>query len=136
MYYQGSLIRVYAARLMLILLIACTMLQAQNQRVERKEILREGRVDRYGQPKDKVRTLLLYGEDNPMDGTVLKVLLRKPNPGEAFVRWQLHQVTGRNRGYLSVVGASFKDSGVFRNKFFYLSYISSVWGQQLSYERE
>lgn len=38
---------------------------------------REGRVDRFGQPKDKVRTLLLFGEDNPMDGTVLKVLLRK-----------------------------------------------------------
>lgn len=38
---------------------------------------REGRIDRFGQPKDEVRTLLLYGEDNPMDGTVLKVLLRK-----------------------------------------------------------
>lgn len=38
---------------------------------------REGRIDRFGQPQKKVRTLLLYGEDNPMDGTVLKVLLRK-----------------------------------------------------------
>ncbi len=38
---------------------------------------REGRIDRFGQPKEQVRTLLLYGEDNPMDGTVLKVLLRK-----------------------------------------------------------
>lgn len=38
---------------------------------------REGRVDRFGQPKKEVKTLLLYGEDNPMDGTVLKVLLRK-----------------------------------------------------------
>jgi superfamily II DNA or RNA helicase len=38
---------------------------------------REGRVDRFGQSKEKVRTLLLFGEDNPMDGTVLKVLLRK-----------------------------------------------------------
>lgn len=38
---------------------------------------REGRIDRFGQPKKTVKTLLLYGEDNPMDGTVLKVLLRK-----------------------------------------------------------
>lgn len=38
---------------------------------------REGRVDRFGQPEKRVRAALLYGEDNPMDGTVLKVLLRK-----------------------------------------------------------
>lgn len=38
---------------------------------------REGRVDRFGQSEPEVKTLLLYGEDNPMDGTVLKVLLRK-----------------------------------------------------------
>ena len=38
---------------------------------------REGRVDRYGQPKEKVRTLTYYGQDNPVDGIVLQVLLRK-----------------------------------------------------------
>lgn len=38
---------------------------------------REGRVDRYGQPRDTVRTLTYYGEDNPIDGIVLQVLLRK-----------------------------------------------------------
>ncbi len=38
---------------------------------------REGRIDRFGQPEPTVKTLLLYGKDNPMDGTVLKVLLRK-----------------------------------------------------------
>lgn len=38
---------------------------------------REGRVDRFGQPAKTVRAALLYGEDNPMDGIVLKVLLRK-----------------------------------------------------------
>jgi superfamily II DNA or RNA helicase len=38
---------------------------------------REGRVDRYGQDQDEVKALLLYGENNPMDGTVLQVLLRK-----------------------------------------------------------
>lgn len=38
---------------------------------------REGRVDRYGQPKDTVRTLTFYGKDNPVDGIVLQVLLKK-----------------------------------------------------------
>ena len=38
---------------------------------------REGRVDRYGQPSDAVRTLTFYGQDNPVDGVVLQVLLRK-----------------------------------------------------------
>jgi superfamily II DNA or RNA helicase len=38
---------------------------------------REGRVDRYGQPFPTVRTVLLYGQDNRVDGVVLEVLLRK-----------------------------------------------------------
>jgi len=38
---------------------------------------REGRVDRYGQSSPIVRTALLYGQDNPVDGAVLRVLLRK-----------------------------------------------------------
>ncbi|HET9224759.1 MAG TPA: helicase-related protein, partial [Roseiflexaceae bacterium] len=38
---------------------------------------REGRVDRYGQPASRVRTVLLYGQDNPIDEAVMKVLLRK-----------------------------------------------------------
>ena len=38
---------------------------------------REGRVDRLGQNAATVRTALLFGKDNPMDGVVLKVLLRK-----------------------------------------------------------
>lgn len=38
---------------------------------------REGRVDRYGQPQAAVRTLTFYGKDNPVDGIVLQVLLRK-----------------------------------------------------------
>ncbi|WP_029214556.1 helicase-related protein [Kallotenue papyrolyticum] len=38
---------------------------------------REGRVDRYGQPRATVRTVLFYGEDNPIDQAVMKVLLRK-----------------------------------------------------------
>jgi len=38
---------------------------------------REGRVDRFGQQADKVKTLMLYGEDNPIDGAVLQVIIRK-----------------------------------------------------------
>lgn len=38
---------------------------------------REGRVDRFGQPKPEVRVLTYYGSDNRIDGLVLDVLLRK-----------------------------------------------------------
>ena len=38
---------------------------------------REGRVDRFGQTSPEVRTALVYGEDNPIDSVVLRVLLRK-----------------------------------------------------------
>jgi superfamily II DNA/RNA helicase len=38
---------------------------------------REGRVDRFGQPKKVVRVLTYYGTDNQIDGIVLDVLLRK-----------------------------------------------------------
>jgi hypothetical protein len=38
---------------------------------------REGRVDRFGQPRKVVRTLTYYGQDNQIDGIVLDVLLRK-----------------------------------------------------------
>lgn len=38
---------------------------------------REGRVDRFGQRRDQVRTITLYSRDNHIDGIVLDVLLRK-----------------------------------------------------------
>lgn len=38
---------------------------------------REGRVDRYGQKRDRVRVITMYGEDNGIDGKVLDVLFRK-----------------------------------------------------------
>ncbi|GHD70897.1 helicase-related protein [Vogesella fluminis] len=38
---------------------------------------REGRVDRFGQKAREVRTIMLYGQDNPVDGAVLQVILRK-----------------------------------------------------------
>ena len=42
---------------------------------------REGRVDRFGQQAPEVRCTMLYGQDNPVDGFVLNVILRK---GEAI----------------------------------------------------
>ncbi len=38
---------------------------------------REGRADRFGQASPIVRALMLYGENNPVDGAVLQVILRK-----------------------------------------------------------
>jgi superfamily II DNA or RNA helicase len=38
---------------------------------------REGRVDRFGQRCKNVSTVLIYGENNPVDGAVLDVILRK-----------------------------------------------------------
>jgi len=38
---------------------------------------REGRADRFGQRSRTVRTLMLYGQNNPVDGAVLRVILKK-----------------------------------------------------------
>lgn len=38
---------------------------------------REGRVDRFGQDAETVKAYLLHGQDNPVDGIVLGVILRK-----------------------------------------------------------
>ncbi|MFF0063331.1 DEAD/DEAH box helicase [Streptomyces sp. NPDC005279] len=38
---------------------------------------REGRVDRYGQKRDEVRVITIYGADNGIDGKVLEVLIKK-----------------------------------------------------------
>lgn len=41
---------------------------------------REGRVDRFGQQSEEVRCTMLYGQDNPVDGFVLNVILKKGRP--------------------------------------------------------
>ncbi|MGH7010065.1 MAG: helicase-related protein, partial [Caulobacteraceae bacterium] len=38
---------------------------------------REGRVDRFGQPAERVRSVLMYSPDSAIDGAVLDVILRK-----------------------------------------------------------
>jgi superfamily II DNA or RNA helicase len=40
---------------------------------------REGRVDRFGQQKSVVRSLTIYGKNNPVDGVVIEVIIRKAN---------------------------------------------------------
>lgn len=38
---------------------------------------REGRVDRYGQSSAEVRVITYFGKDNPIDGIILDILIRK-----------------------------------------------------------
>ena len=73
---------------------------------------REGRVDRFGQPSPRVRATLLYGVDNPVDGAVLQVILRKaarireelgvpvpvPDEGHSLTQALLKAVLLRRRG--------------------------------------
>jgi hypothetical protein len=73
---------------------------------------REGRVDRFGQPSKVVRATLLYGVNNPVDGAVLQVILRKaarireelgvpvpvPDEGHTLTQALLKAVLLRRRG--------------------------------------
>lgn len=73
---------------------------------------REGRVDRFGQTSPTVRATLMYGINNPVDGAVLDVILRKaerirkelgvpvPVPDEGFSLTQalLESVLLKRRG--------------------------------------
>jgi superfamily II DNA or RNA helicase len=49
---------------------------------------REGRVDRFGQPSPIVKAILIFGNDNPVDGAVLEVLLRKAH--DIYRELQVH----------------------------------------------
>lgn len=73
---------------------------------------REGRVDRFGQKEPVVRATLLYGANNPVDGAVLQVILRKgarireelgvpvplPDDGHTLSRALMEAVLLRRRG--------------------------------------
>jgi superfamily II DNA or RNA helicase len=73
---------------------------------------REGRVDRFGQPSPVVRATLMYGANNPVDGAVLDVILRKaerirkelgvpvpvPDEGHTLTQALLKAVLLRHRG--------------------------------------
>ena len=47
---------------------------------------REGRVDRFGQKRKVVRVVRYYGINNPVDGAILRVLLKKA--------WEIHKTLG------------------------------------------
>ena len=78
---------------------------------------REGRVDRFGQPSPTVRATLLYGADNPVDGAVFRVILRKaaaireelgvpvpvPDEGHSLTQALLKTVLLRRRGSTGTV---------------------------------
>jgi hypothetical protein len=80
---------------------------------------REGRVDRFGQTSQVVRATLMYGINNPVDGAVLEVILRKaerirkelgvpvsvPDEGHSLTQALLKAVLLRRRG-----GAAHTDS--------------------------
>ncbi len=55
---------------------------------------REGRVDRFGQQREQVQAVTLYGRDNSIDGIVLEVLLRK----QSGLRWE---TAGEVQGFVS-----------------------------------
>jgi len=73
---------------------------------------REGRVDRFGQERPVVRATLMYGANNPVDGAVLDVILRKaakireelgvpvpvPDEGVALTQVLLKAVLLKRRG--------------------------------------
>lgn len=73
---------------------------------------REGRVDRFGQTSPVVRATLMYGINNPVDGAVLEVILRKaerirkelgvpvpvPDEGHSLTQALLKAVLLRRRG--------------------------------------
>lgn len=73
---------------------------------------REGRVDRFGQQAPVVRATLIYGANNPMDGAVLEVILRKaekireelgvpvplPDEGHTLTQALMKAVLLRHRG--------------------------------------
>jgi superfamily II DNA or RNA helicase len=73
---------------------------------------REGRVDRYGQSRREVRATLIYGKNNPVDGAVLEVILRKaerirkelgvpvplPDDGHTLTQALMRAVLLRHRG--------------------------------------
>ena len=60
---------------------------------------REGRVDRFGQPRERVTAVRLYGRDNPVDAEVIDILIRKADQ----IRRQLgiHVPVPEDEGWLA-----------------------------------
>jgi superfamily II DNA or RNA helicase len=77
---------------------------------------REGRVDRFGQEREVVRATLMYGVNNPVDGAVLDVILRKaekirerlgvpvpmPEQSQSLTEALLRSTLLKHRGHMDV----------------------------------
>ncbi len=101
---------------------------------------REGRVDRFGQLRDTVYTVLLFGEDNEMDLVVLDVLLRKaqaikrslgisvpvPVESEEVLKALVESVLLRGRSAGHQLSLGFEDARVSR--------LHDAWEQQAQQE--
>lgn len=89
---------------------------------------REGRVDRFGQSSEAVKCAMIYGEDNPVDGLILKVILRKaqfirdslgvlvpvPDDGKA-IQSALIQATFLKKSHSDKYGQQYFDFGDIDN---------------------
>jgi superfamily II DNA helicase RecQ len=51
---------------------------------------REGRVDRFGQESPEVRCTMIYGQNNPVDGFILNVILKKAQQIKTDLGFQVH----------------------------------------------
>lgn len=86
---------------------------------------REGRIDRFGQKAPVVRTVLMYGENNPVDGAVLEVIIRKaeaiakqtgvrvplPDDEGSLTKALMSKVMLRSRGHAQMsLGLDFTES--------------------------
>ena len=86
---------------------------------------KEGRIDRFGQKAPTVRTVLMYGENNPVDGAVLEVIIRKaeaiakqtgvrvplPDDEGSLTKALMSKVMLRSRGQAQMsLGLDFTDS--------------------------
>ena len=72
---------------------------------------REGRVDRFGQSKPEVRVVTYYGKDNPIDGVILDVLIRKHKSIKSALG-----VTVAVPGSSEAVAAALFEGALFREK--------------------
>ena len=94
---------------------------------------REGRVDRFGQKSREVRCIMLYGQDNPVDGFVLKVIYERAKEIKKELGILVPLPEDRNRMRLAMVRSALMRKGVpaySQNEFEFddtLAPIESAW---------
>lgn len=73
---------------------------------------REGRVDRFGQKAKEVRCVMLYGQDNPVDGFILNVILKKAQAIKKELGILVPLPEDRSRIRLAMVKSAIMRSGI------------------------